>query len=78
MAFRCVVVIRGISKPLVVDEMSSIAFTSGELPVALIPMFCALTDITKEHKRAMENRFFIFKQFRWLDIQFELTNAGLL
>ena len=38
---RCSVVMRGISNPLVVDEISSIALASGSAPVLFMPMFCA-------------------------------------
>ncbi len=59
-AFRCVVVMRGISRPVVVDEMSSMAFTSGNAPVALIPIFCALSDAIKKNKMPVVNIFFIW------------------
>ena len=50
MAFRCAVVIRGISRPVEVDEMSSIAFMSGNAPVELIPIFCAQSGANKKNK----------------------------
>ena len=41
-AFVAVRETRGMSKPLVVLTISSIALAAGAAPVALIPTFCAL------------------------------------
>ena len=61
MAFRWAVVIRGISRPVVVDEISSIALLSGNEPVALIPIFCALSVPTKSNKIATGKIFHLYK-----------------
>lgn len=43
----CVNAIRGIKKPLSVDETSSIADALGAAPVALMPTFCACATVKK-------------------------------
>ena len=65
-AFCCVVVILGASKPLVVLFMSSIALASGVDPSVLIATFCAFATFRKngnENKRHLIKFFMMMLDF---------------
>jgi hypothetical protein len=63
---------RGASKPFSVDDTSSIAEAFGVAPVALIPTFCAFTELNAPENKSNENAIlapvevrliFIFEKF---------------
>jgi hypothetical protein len=74
---------RGASRPFSVDDTSSIAEAFGVAPVALIPTFCAFTELNAPENKSNENAIlapvevrliFIFEKFFDLVIDnFELT-----
>ena len=56
---RCAVVILGIKIPLLVDVMSSMLDVSGDAPLALIEIFCAVAEKLNKKQSASSRLFFI-------------------
>jgi hypothetical protein len=68
MALRCVVVMRGINKPLVVDAISNMALAFGADPSRLIATQCA-KDETKNNSIKAEKEIFFNMARGFLDLR---------